>query len=77
MMVAFMKKPGWTSVTIPCIRCKKQVKLNVRVRDLEAWKQGESYVQKLFPYLSASEREMLLSRYCGDCWGEIFPEKNE
>jgi hypothetical protein len=76
-MVALVKKPGWTTVKIPCIRCNKQIKLEVRIQDLEAWKRGESYVQVIFPYLSASEREMLISRCCGECWDKTFPKEED
>ena len=30
-------------------------------------------IQDALPYLSASEREMLISGTCDDCWQKMFP----
>lgn len=36
------------------------------------WKDGKGYIQDLLPYLSAAQRELLISNTCDDCWGGLF-----
>lgn len=45
----------------------------VEVNDLDYldWQDGE-LVQNAFPYLSADEREMLVSGICPDCWEHMM-----
>jgi hypothetical protein len=45
--------------------------------DLAAWQRGEGHIQNLLPYLSAEEREMILSQVCGTCFDRIFPDDEE
>ena len=40
------------------------------------WSEGE-LVQIAFPYLSAEERETLISGICPKCWDETFGEDDE
>lgn len=57
--------------------CGRIVTLMVRPQDLLAREQGE-FVQVAFPYLTAAEREMFISKTCGTCWDEMFaPEGDE
>lgn len=45
--------------------------------DLLNW-QGGQLVQIAFPYLSAEEREMLISGTCKECWDKMFtPDEKE
>lgn len=37
------------------------------------WQDGE-LVQRAFPYLSADDREMLISGICPTCWAKAFGE---
>lgn len=43
----------------------------VNEMDYLDWQDGE-LVQDAFPYLSADEREMLISGICPDCWENMF-----
>jgi hypothetical protein len=43
-------------------------------RDLEKYNMGEGLVKNIFLYLSADEREVLVSQTCGTCRDEMFKE---
>lgn len=45
--------------------------VEVNERDYLDWQDG-ALVQEAFPYLNASEREMLISGICPDCWNGMF-----
>jgi hypothetical protein len=60
-----------------CVRCEKQCTVNVRKDDLEKWKAGRGFIQDLMPYLSAGDREFLISRICSDCFDAMFPPEEE
>lgn len=40
--------------------------------DYIAWENGNVLAQNAFPYLSADEREMLISGICSQCWEKTF-----
>lgn len=42
--------------------------------DLAAWKRG-TLIQDAMPYLSDGEREILISKTCGECWDAMFGEE--
>ncbi|RLK63172.1 hypothetical protein D3H64_06155 [Atopobacter sp. AH10] len=54
-----------------CIACNKSYDLAVNSEDLERYEQGE-YAQNAFPYLASSERELIISGLCGDCFNDLF-----
>jgi hypothetical protein len=55
--------------TCPC--CKHDNFVEVNKSDYENWKNGK-YIQNAFPYLSAGEREQLITGICPKCWDTIF-----
>lgn len=57
---------------ITCRLCGKVYIVTVEKEDYEKYKSGEGYIQDIFPYLSAADRELLISRTCDECWHEIF-----
>ena len=59
------------SMDIECIRCKKVTSLSVNPDDYHRWQQGE-LIQNAMPYLSADEREILISGICGKCYDAIY-----
>lgn len=59
------------SVFTVCPYCGCDNKVRVFKDDLIKWENGE-LAQKAFPYLSADEREMLISGYCPICWDKMF-----
>jgi hypothetical protein len=48
----------------------------VNPKDLSDWKSEKKYIQDAMPYLSDSEREILISKTCGECFDKIFPQEN-
>jgi len=67
MIMAKLKTTMWTT----CNRCKNQVEMKVYVEDVTAWENGE-LIQNAMPYLSADEREVLISGVCGTCFDKMF-----
>ena len=53
----------------PFCGCANFVEVNEA--DYLDWQDGE-LVQRAFPYLSADEREMLVSGICPDCWEHMM-----
>ena len=55
--------------TCPC--CGRENEVEVNHTDYLDWQNGE-LAQDAFPYLSANEREMLISGCCPRCWNKMF-----
>ena len=59
--------------TCPFCGCSNQIQVNAI--DYLNWDWGHGMkTQDAFPYLSANEREMLISGICPDCWDKLFAE---
>lgn len=54
-----------------CPFCGEEHTVVVEHFDYLSWNAGE-LAQKAFPYLSADEREMLISGICPTCWEKTF-----
>tara|TARA_Y100000034_G_scaffold9382_1_gene10058 strand:- start:615 stop:815 length:201 start_codon:yes stop_codon:yes gene_type:complete len=63
-----------TKLWATCNRCKGQVEMQVQAEDYEAWENGE-LIQNAMPYLSADEREVLISGMCGPCFDNLFGDE--
>jgi hypothetical protein len=72
-MVAFNTKVFDMVLEAKCRMCAGKFILFVKGKDYLKWKYGEGFIQDLMPYLSASERELLISETCGDCFDNLFP----
>lgn len=59
-----------------CPFCGKGNEVWANEDDYWDWQDGE-LVQNAFPYLSADEREMLISGICPECWGKMWGEDDE
>ena len=70
-----MKKMNYKEVSIvtKCPFCGHANFVEVNKNDYLDWQDGE-LAQNAFPYLSADEREMLISGICNQCWDEMFGE---
>ena len=68
-----MKKINYKEITIvtACPFCGHANEVEVNEMDYFDWQDGE-LAQNAFPYLSADEREMLISGICPKCWDEMF-----
>ena len=63
-----------TAHTYDCKYCDAQYEIERDDRDYALWKADELGIKEAFPYLSASEREMILSGTCDECWDKFFPQ---
>lgn len=61
--------------TIPCPKCRGQENIAVKAPDLYRYQTGGAHIQNAFPYLTADQRERLMSGYCEKCFAEIFKEE--
>ena len=59
------------SVFTTCPWCGRENEVRVFKDDLIKWNNGE-FAQKAFPYLSASERETLITGICPADWDNMF-----
>ena len=64
-----------TVMTI-CPICRKSNLINVCSDDYEAWQNG-TLIQDAFPYLSAEDRECLMTGFCSECWDKMFGMEEE
>jgi hypothetical protein len=61
---------------VKCIGgCKKDYSIIVNQDDFEEWRKGK-LAQDAFPYLSAGERELLITAFCGDCFDNLMKGSN-
>jgi hypothetical protein len=67
-----MKKP----LEKICRMCGKLVIIMVDMKDIKKWKNGQS-IQNAMHYLTAAEREMIISETCDDCFNKLFPPEEE
>jgi hypothetical protein len=66
-----------TDLVAPTCRvCKTEYTLFVNFQDVVEWEQGVC-IQTAMPYLSAAERELLISGTCGSCFDEMLPSPDE
>lgn len=47
------------------------------IQDLGDFISGKKYIQDAFSYLSADDRELLLTGYCSKAWDQLFGEEDE
>lgn len=65
------------NVECRCPLCGKiHVVKNVLESDLDRWQNGE-LIQNAMPYLSATEREEMISGFCPACQKSIFGDGEE
>jgi hypothetical protein len=59
-------------IVVKCNHCNCAYTLSVNPDDFGRWCVGEELIQDAMPYLSAGERELLISNTCDGCWEEMF-----
>jgi hypothetical protein len=60
------------NVEVQCVGCKNILAIKLSIEGFQKWRAG-MLIQNALPELSADERELLISGYCGTCWKELFP----
>lgn len=63
-------------VVTQCPFCGRGNEVEVNEADYWDWQDG-MMAQDAFPYLSADEREMLISGICPTCWDKMFGSDEE
>lgn len=63
-------------VVTQCPFCGRGNEVEVNEADYWNWDDG-MLAQDAFPYLSADEREMLISGICPTCWDKMFGSDEE
>ena len=69
-MIASTMRP----LNIRCASCGRVYTLMINPEDMLLWQAGEGYIQDIFSYLSAAERELIISQTCDDCWKSMYGE---
>lgn len=62
------------SISTNCPLCGTESTVFVEKEDMDKWDEG-ALVQNAFPYLTAGEREVLISGVCTPCWDRSFGEE--
>ena len=69
-MVAFAERTD--SATVQCRMCGVSYSIMYNRDNMIDWLAGKDFIQDLMPYLSAAERELLISGTCGSCFDKLF-----
>jgi hypothetical protein len=67
------KKHGYSA---KCKVCKGVQTIQATTKDMDDWMRGKK-IQNAMPYLTANERELLMSGICGTCYDNMFGEGAE
>lgn len=65
-----------TDLNIACKICSTNHVINVKQEDLWRYNDG-AHAQHTFPYLSADDRELIISGVCGKCFDEMFEDDDD
>ena len=68
-MIACDKRP----LNVTCKSCGAEHNIMVNPDDILKWQAGR-YIQDVLAYLSAAERELLISQTCDTCWKGMYGE---
>jgi hypothetical protein len=66
-----------TILVIKCKLCDETHKLEVQTSDWIKYRDGVELIQNAFHYLSAGERELILSGICDTCFNDIMKDNEE
>lgn len=59
-----------------CQTCFTRYEFEIDPEDYYAFRNGK-FAQEAFPYLTADQRELLVSQTCGPCFDRMFPEDED
>ena len=71
-----MTDPLDLGLELECKYCDYKETITVPEADYISWHNGE-FIQDAFPYLTAGQRELMLSNTCDDCWNRFFPDEDQ
>lgn len=58
---------------VQCAMCGAVYSIIYNREDMVDWLSGKGFIQDALPYLAMDERELLISRTCGNCFDKMFP----
>ncbi len=61
-------------IYVTCGKCNKDHVVVAKRDDVLQWKEGV-LIQNALPYLTAAERELIITGICGDCFAAMVPEE--
>jgi hypothetical protein len=61
---------------VRCVSCLNIQTILVDMSDVRTWQEGE-LIQNAIPYLTAGERELMISGMCPICWNDTFSIEND
>lgn len=67
-----MSDPLDLELELECKYCNFEETITVAEADYIAWNNGQ-FIQDSFPYLTAGQRELMISNTCDTCWNRFFP----
>ena len=62
---------------VQCKQCGVVYQIIAEREDIDSWLSGSGYIQDILGYLSAAERELLISETCDSCWTQMFGSEEE
>ena len=62
---------------VTCKHCGITYQILADRDDIDNWMNGNGYIQDILGYLSAAERELLISGTCDNCWKSMFGVDDE
>jgi hypothetical protein len=62
---------------VQCVDCKRHFEIKLNMEDLRRYRYGRGLAQDIFPYLTADERELIISSTCGECFGKMFSDNED
>lgn len=66
------------TLMVKCTICNTNYKLKVAEEDyIEYTRPNRRHIQDIFPYLTPSERELLISHTCEECWNKMFGDEED
>lgn len=64
-------------ITSRCHYCKVEHQQFITTDQWYRWQENGEYIQDVFPHLTDSQREMLLTGTHPECWEKMFPQDEE
>lgn len=59
-----------------CRQCGEEKQIEVDAAAVARWQAGQ-HIQVAMPEVSADDRELLISSFCGKCFDELFAEDED
>ena len=61
---------------VKCRMCGTEHEVSMTVQQYEQLVNRTELIQRIFPEKSPVERELLISKTCGECWDNLFGADN-